>query len=157
MTENQQINAALTAARTELAKSRHHREAMAIAERRGELIEKRLASRQAQYVMICFRQAVLKCPSRYARRAFVGIESEHKARQVLTKAAHEFLTELAGFSEKIVDPEWMKAAVEADGHQESDKPAAPAGGHEIKREQEKARARRQKHLRWPRRRCVRRG
>jgi hypothetical protein len=142
MTENQQINAKLTEARTALAESRHHREAMAIAERRGQLIEKRLASRQAQYVMICFRQAVLNFPSRYSRR-MVGIASEHEARQVLTKAAHEFLTELAGFSEKIVDPEWMKTAVEADG-QESARPVAPATGQEIKREQEKAKARRKK-------------
>ena len=48
LTEKQKIDAALTEARTELAQARHQREAMAIAERRGELIEKSLVSRQAQ-------------------------------------------------------------------------------------------------------------
>ena len=68
MTENQQINAALTQARTELAKTRHHREAMAIAQQRGELISKELITRQAQYIMICLRQTVLNFPTRYARQ-----------------------------------------------------------------------------------------
>ena len=46
VTENQQINAALTQARTELAKTRHQREAMAIAQQRRELMSKELIARQ---------------------------------------------------------------------------------------------------------------
>jgi hypothetical protein len=109
MTENQQINAKLTAARTELARTRHHREAMAIAERRGELIEKRLVQRQASYIFVTLRQAILTFPSRYSRR-MVGLPNEHTARQVLTKAAHEFLEELASFPDRITDPGWMKTS-----------------------------------------------
>jgi hypothetical protein len=48
---------------------------------------------------------------------------------------------LAGFSEKIVDPEWLKV-VEADGHQETGKPPPPASGQEVKAEQAKAKKRR---------------
>lgn len=141
MTENQQINAALTAARTALAESRHKREAMILAERRGQLIEKRLVQRQASYIFVTLRQAILNFPSRYSRR-MVGLPNEHQARQALTLAAHEFLRELAGFAEK--DPGWL-ASVEADGQGEETRPKPPpAAGHEIKREQEKARARRQK-------------
>ena len=62
LTEKQKIDAALTAARTELAQTRHQREAMAIAERRGELIEKSLVSRQAQYILITLGAAILNFP-----------------------------------------------------------------------------------------------
>ena len=84
LTEKQKIDAALTAARTELAQTRNQREAMAIAERRGELIEKSLVSRQAQYIFITLRQAILNFPTRYSRHV-LGITDEHQAKAVLTK------------------------------------------------------------------------
>jgi hypothetical protein len=139
MTPKQVIDSELTKARTELARSRHHREAMAIAERRGGLIEKSLIQRQAQYIFICLRQAVLNFPTRYARHV-VGLSDEHQAKAVLTKAAHEFLTELADFSNKAIDPRWMKN-LEQNG-QENGKPLRPASGPEIKAEAEKAKRRR---------------
>ena len=137
LTDKQKIDAALTAARTELAKSRHHREVMAIAERRGELIEKSLISRQAQYIFITLRQAILNFPTRYARHV-LELKDEHQAKAVLTKAAHEFLTELANFSEKAIDPGWMQ--LEADGEEKA--PLRPATGAKIRHEQEKAKRRR---------------
>jgi hypothetical protein len=143
MTENQQINAKLTAARTALAESRHKREAMAIAERRNELIEKSLVKRQASYIAITLRQAVLNFPSRFSR-AMVGLKSEHAARQVLTAASHEFLRELANFSEKVADPRWL-ASVEVDGQDKQDgKPSQPAPGQQITAEQQKVKRRREK-------------
>ena len=142
LTEKQKIDAALTAARTELAQTRHQREAMAIAERRGELIEKSLVSRQAQYIFITLRQAILNFPTRYARHV-LELKDEHQAKAVLTKAAHEFLTELASFSEKSIDPGWMQT-LEGNGEdQPSGQPKArPATGAEIRREAEKAKRRR---------------
>jgi hypothetical protein len=137
LTEKQKIDAFLTAARTELAQSRHQREAMAIAERRGELIEKSFVSRQAQYILITLRQAILNFPTRYARHV-LGLSDEHQAKAVLTKGAHEFLTELANFSEKSIDPGWMQ--LEADGQEKE--PLRPATGAEIRREAQKAKRRR---------------
>ena len=140
LTEKQKIDAALTAARTELAKSRHHREAMAIAERRGELIEKSFVSRQAQYIFITLRQAILNFPTKYARHV-VGIADEHRAKEVLTKAAHEFLTEIANFDSKAIDPNWL-ASVESDDVVAGGRPPRPSSGQDIRREQEKAARRR---------------
>ena len=143
MTPKQVIDSELTKARTELARSRHHREAMATAERRGKLIEKSMVTRQAQYIFICLRQSILNFPSLYARRV-VGIANEHQAKAVLTKAAHEFLTELAGFPNKAIDPDWLQN-VEADGQgQDGGKPSRPSSGQQIKAEQEKAKIRRRK-------------
>jgi len=62
LTENQRINAALTQARTDLARSRHQREAMAIAQQRGELISRPLITRQAQYIFLCLRQSISISP-----------------------------------------------------------------------------------------------
>jgi hypothetical protein len=72
----------------------------------------------------------------------VRLPSEHEAKAILAKAAHEFLTELADFPSKIRDPDWLKV-VEADGQgQEDGKPLRPSSGQEIKHEQEKAKRRR---------------
>jgi hypothetical protein len=142
LTENQRINAALTAARTDLTKSRHQREAMAMATQRGELIHKDLVTRQAQYIFITLRQAILNFPVNYARH-MVGIADEHQAKAVLTKAAHEFLTELSNFSEKAIDSNWL-ATIDGDGDSgaQNTGPNRPSSGQEIKAEQEKVARRR---------------
>src|SRR5262245_12256594 len=59
-------------------------------EKAGELISKRLAVRQGQFLMFCLRQSILNFPARYSRQR-LNIDSEHEMRQILTRAAHEFL------------------------------------------------------------------
>jgi hypothetical protein len=113
---------------------------MAIAGRRGELIEKSMVARQAQYIFICLRQSILNFPSLYAR-GVVGIADEHQAKAVLTKAAHEFLTELASFPDKAIDSNWLRS-LEADGQEKG--PLRPSSGQQMKAEQEKAKIRRPK-------------
>jgi hypothetical protein len=112
-------------------------------ERAGELLSKGLVIRQAQYIIICLRQAILNFPTRYARH-ILGLSDEQQAKAVLTKAAHEFLTELSNFPEKIIDPSWLETL---DGNADGEKkePLRPSTGAEIKAEQEKvARRRKQK-------------
>ena len=109
-------------------------------EKAGELISRELVTRQAQYIFICLRQAILNFPSLYARRV-VGIADEHQAKAVLTKAAHEFLTELASFPDKAIDSNWLRS-LEADGQEKG--PLHPSSGQQIRAEQKKAKIRRQK-------------
>ena len=110
-------------------------------EKAGELISRELVARQAQYIFICLRQTILNFPTLYAHRV-VGITDEHQAKAMLTKAAHEFLTELASFPEKAIDPNWMKT-LEADGQDQLDgQHIRPANGAEISAEQAKAKKRR---------------
>jgi hypothetical protein len=76
-------------------------------EKVGELISRELVSRQAQYIFLCLRQSILNFPV-YARR-IIGLSTlttsiEHQAREVLTKAAREFLTELADSRRKPSTP-----------------------------------------------------
>ena len=110
-------------------------------EKAGELISRQLVQRQAQYIFVCLRQAVLNFPTRYARHV-LGITDEHQAKAVLTKAAHEFLTELANFSEKAIDSNWLQS-LEGDGQGEAAGDSLrPSSGQEIRAEQKKAARRR---------------
>ena len=111
-------------------------------EKAGELISRQLVQRQAQYIFVCLRQAVLNFPTRYARHV-LGIADEHQAKAVLTKAAHEFLTELANFSEKAIDSNWLQSL---GGQMARVKrpaiPVRPSSGQEIRAQQQKAARRR---------------
>ena len=140
MTENQLVNAELTKARTELARTRHQREEMAIARERGELIEKRLVERQAAYLMIAFRQAMMNLGITWARR-FLGLSDVREAKRLIDEMARSTLTELADLPQKVTDPNWL-SSVEGDG-QEEDR-IHPATGAEIRAEQKKEKIRRQK-------------
>ena len=59
--------------------------------RRGELLDKRRIAAQIGDVFVALRQAILNFAPRYASR-MVGLRDEHAAKQILTTAAHEFLT-----------------------------------------------------------------
>ena len=59
--------------------------------RRGELLDKRRIAAQIGDVFVALRQAILNFAPRYASQ-MVGLPDEHTARQILTEAAHEFLT-----------------------------------------------------------------
>ena len=110
-------------------------------EKAGELISRQLVQRQAQYIFVCLRQAILNFPSLYARH-MVGLVDEHQAKAVLTKAAHEFLTELANFSEKAINPDCLES-LQTDGQGEAaGNSLRPSSGQEIKAEQKKAERRR---------------
>jgi hypothetical protein len=71
----------------------------------------------------------------------VSLPSEHEARQPLTKAAHEFLIELAGFPEKCINPNWLEI-LEGNGDGDHQPRIRPSSGQQIKAEAEKAKRRR---------------
>ena len=89
---------------------------MEVAAERGELSSSTV-EKQAGFVFISLRQAILGFPGRYCR-TMVGITDPRQAQEVLTRAAHEFLNELAGFAEKMTDPGWFQT-LEGDGEPQS--------------------------------------
>ena len=111
---------------------------MKLAKERGELISKELVSRQAAFIFTSLRQSVLNFPSTYARQ-MVGLTDPRQAKDVLTKAA-QFLNELAGFPERVTDPNWI-LTLEGDG-QEGGERLRPASGAQIRNEQERVKRRR---------------
>jgi hypothetical protein len=90
---------------------------MELAERRGELIEKRLVERQAAYLLVALRQKIMQLSATYARR-ILNVSDVEKARKILTTAAHQLLGELQDLPEKVTDPGWLKE-LEADGSKRS--------------------------------------
>jgi hypothetical protein len=140
LARKQKVDSELTKARTQLAQMRYHREAMAVAERRGELITKKLVEQQAAYLMITFRQTMLNLGASWSRR-FVGLQDVHEAKRLIDEMARSTLTELANLPQKVTDPNWL-SSVEGDG-QEEDR-IHPASGQEIRTGQAKARSRRMK-------------
>ena len=143
LAKKQKVDAGLTIARTELAKVRYHREAMAVAERRGELITKKLVEQQAAYLMITFRQTMLNLGTSWARR-FVGLQDVHEAKGLIDEMARSTLTELANLPQKVTDPNWLSAI---EGDSQGEDRIHPASGQEIRTAQMKAKARRQNKTR----------
>jgi hypothetical protein len=91
---------------------------MLLAERRGELIERRLVERQAAFLLLSLRQRVLAVPDRLARQ-LVGITDVKKAKAILKEAMLALLTELADLPSKVTNPRWLDEVAaeekEADG------------------------------------------
>ena len=101
--------------------------------RRGELLDRGRIQRQLADILTVLRRTILNFAPRYASR-MVGLPHEHAARQLLTEAAHEFLTELSELPEKAFQPQ----------RGEGGKPLRPASAQQIAAEEAKANIRRQK-------------
>ena len=79
---------------------------MLLAERRGQLIEKRLVERQAAFFLLSLRQRVLAVPDRLARQ-LVNIDEANKVRGILKETMLALLTELADLPSKVTNPRWL--------------------------------------------------
>ena len=86
---------------------------MVLAERRGELIEKRLVERQAGYLLVALRQAILKVPQTWCRR-LIGLKDAAEASRILREMAVSVLNEIKDLPGKVTDPHWLEA-LESDG------------------------------------------
>ncbi len=83
------------------------------AERRGELIERKLVEFQASYLLIAMRQRILRLPAGCGAQS-AGLTDVHEIRMVLEGAARSVLEELQDLPSKVVDPHWLEK-VEEDG------------------------------------------
>jgi hypothetical protein len=81
---------------------------MQLAERRGELIEKRLVERQAAFLLIAMRQKILNLPTTYARR-MVGLKDADAAKKMLQEMAISVLNEIKDLPGKVANPHWLEA------------------------------------------------
>jgi hypothetical protein len=109
---------------------------MVLAERRGQLIEKRLVEQQAAYIFVSLRQRILNLGQTWARR-FVGLNDVREAKALIDEMARSTLTELAQFPERITDPNWLD---EVDG--EELRPMSPAQARRVAQAKETAHAKR---------------
>ena len=82
----------------------------AAAVRRGVLIQKRLVTTQASYLLTAMRQKILNVPQTYSRR-LVGLNDREIA-QVLEGAAHSILNEIKDLPNTVTNPHWLASLEE---------------------------------------------
>jgi hypothetical protein len=99
---------------------------MVLAERRGELIEKRLVERQAAYLLVALRQRILAVPHAYARR-ILGLSDQGQAMGILRQAMIELLNEIKDLPAKVTNPRWLDE-LEEDGSPSETVEARKASG-----------------------------
>jgi hypothetical protein len=80
---------------------------MLLAERREQLIEKRLVEQQAAYLLVALRQAILNTPQTYCRR-ILGLEDAAEASRILREMAVSVLNEIKDLPSKAVNPNWLE-------------------------------------------------
>jgi hypothetical protein len=80
---------------------------MLLAERRGELIEKRLVERQAAFLLLSLRQRILAVPDQICRR-ILNLSDPAQARSILREAMISLLSELKDLPQAVTDPNWLK-------------------------------------------------
>ena len=86
---------------------------MQLAERRGELIEKRLVERQAAYLFVALRQAILNIPQTWCRW-LMGINDAAQVSRILREMAISILGEIKDLPAKVTNPDWLDEIVEQD-------------------------------------------
>ena len=104
----------LAAERTAHERTKRLEREMAIAQRRGELIEKKEAIAQAAALMVNFRQRALLCPAQVARkllqRGMIAPDQRITVTELLKSEICGLLTELAGLPDAVSNGDEIDAA-----------------------------------------------
>jgi hypothetical protein len=80
---------------------------VSLAQKRGELISKSLATKQAAFLLISMRDALLRLPQQISRDIASCGGDISKIEMVLSKAVRAALTELKDLPSRVADKDWM--------------------------------------------------
>jgi hypothetical protein len=141
--------------RNEALQLRNHREGMLLAKARGQLIEKKLVTLQAAYLLTAFRSRVLAEPSSLVRRlvdrGFVAEERRTEVQKMIKHDLFAMLRDLANLPSQISDPNWTERIDSDLRDQVEDDDDGKAGGggfvedpSKVRRQAEQAEQRREK-------------
>jgi hypothetical protein len=98
---------------------------MELAERRCELIEKRLVEQQAAYLLVALRQKILNVPQTWCRK-LVGVDDAAQVSRLLKEMSISILNEVKDLPGQVTDPNWLD---ELDAPEEKDNvPDKPSRG-----------------------------
>ena len=140
--------------RNQALQLRNHREAMLLAKSRGQLIEKKLVTLQAAYLLTALRSRVMAEPSSLARRLVDGrfVEEQRRAevQEMIKHDLFAMLKDLASLPSQIADPNWVEKIDGDLRDQVQDDDGEAAGGgfvedpSKLRRQTEQAERRREK-------------
>ena len=150
----QQLDREYRIHRNKALQLRNQREGMLLAKSRNLLIEKKLVTLQAAYLLTAFRQRVMVEPSNLARRLVDGrfVEEQRRAevQEMVQHDLYAMLKDLANLPSQIADPNWVE---KIDGDlraqvQDDDEESDAAGGFvedpsKVRRRTEQAERRRE--------------
>lgn len=118
---------------------------MELAQRRGELISRKLAFSQLGYLLVAFRQRTLQAPAKIARRlvlmSLVDPAKRLAVQEAIKEDIHMLLTELADLPVKVTDPDWLEGLAAEENQTAGERPKTPS---QIKVKAERARRRRER-------------
>ena len=85
---------------------------IALAEKRGTLISRRLVGLQAAYLLTSFRHRTLVAPVNIARRlaarGLVDPANEHSTAETIKEDVYALLSDLADLPGQVTDPDWLQ-------------------------------------------------
>jgi phage terminase Nu1 subunit (DNA packaging protein) len=96
--------------RAELTHIRVMRDSMILAERREELVETELVTRQAAPIFAACRQKLLLIPHTLSHR-LVG-KDYREIYKDLSEEIHKVLREMADFDQKVIKPDWQPGSTD---------------------------------------------
>ena len=91
--------------RAELTRIRVMRDAMILAERREQLVETELVVSQASAIFAACRQKLLLIPHTLSHR--LAGKDHRSIHEALSDEIYKALREMAGFSNKVIKPDWQ--------------------------------------------------
>jgi hypothetical protein len=101
-----------TRERAYLTKLRRLQAEIVLAKERNQLVEKELVGAQAAYMLASMRAKFLSLPTGYARAC--AHKPVDEIVQILREAVTKALEEVAGFPERVVDPNWLRSLDETE-------------------------------------------
>jgi hypothetical protein len=85
-----------------------------LAIRRGQLIDKDLAGKQAQYLLINMRQKMLTAPDTWCRK-ILNLDDPYKAKAILREMMISMLHEIRNLPQAVSDQNWLEELEKAEG------------------------------------------
>ena len=111
---------------------------MVLAQRRGELIEKKLAFAQLSYLLISLRSGLLALPGAVAPR-LANMDDVHAISEILRGEVLRCLEAVAELPSKVTDPHWLETVMAEEEQTTGERRQSP---EELKSSEAKAAARR---------------
>jgi hypothetical protein len=122
---------------------------MEIAQRRGQLISRKLVGFQAAYLLTIFRQRTLLAPVSITRKltalGLIDAGNEHIVSEAIKEDVYALLADLANLPSRCTDPDWVKKIDHDLVDQVDGNPSARRmTPEEVRAQAEQAKSRRQK-------------
>lgn len=107
LAEKQRLDGELTTARTQLARLRAERDAMVIAQRKGQLISRYDAKLALGFLLTGLRQRLMSFA--YAMPPRLAGKNEHETGRIIDEEVRSALKDIASWPDRMATPGWVQS------------------------------------------------